>query len=60
MTKRDAIDQIIRRNPSAKPEFLADFSDKDLRDYLDQLESLDERHPSQDPSREPEPVTTRR
>ena len=57
MTKRDAIDRIMRRNPSAKPEFLAEFSDQDLHDYLDQLESLDDRRPPQGPSREPEPVS---
>ncbi len=58
MTKRDAIERIMQRNRSAKPEFLAEFSDRDLHDYLHQLESLDDRPPPQDPSLEPEPART--
>lgn len=41
MTKRETIDRIVVRNPSAKPEFLAEFTPQELRDYLRQLESLD-------------------
>ncbi len=37
MTKREIIDRIIRINPSAKPEFLADFSHECLADYLAHL-----------------------
>lgn len=51
MTKSQTIDGILRLNPSAKPEFLAQFSVKDLHDYLRQLEDVQE-EPS--PCSEPE------
>ena len=40
MSKRETIERIIARNPSARPEFLAEFSLDDLGAYLRQLESL--------------------
>ena len=43
MNKRETIDWIMRRNPSAAPEFLAGFNEDDLAAYLRQLESLPER-----------------
>ncbi len=43
MTKRDAIEQIMKHNPSARPEFLSRFSEEELRAYLRQLESIQTR-----------------
>lgn len=40
MTKTDMIDAITRLNRTAHPTFLAEFSLKDLQDYLDRLHSL--------------------
>lgn len=40
MTKRELIDRIMRLNRSAKAEFLATFSEPELRDYLRQLKEL--------------------
>ena len=40
MSKRDLIDRIMRLNRSAKAEFLAAFSEAELRDYLRQLKEL--------------------
>jgi hypothetical protein len=40
MTKRELIDRICEINKSAKPEFLADFSEEDLRTYLEHLMEL--------------------
>ncbi len=40
MSKRETIERILARNPSARPEFLAEFSLDDLSDYLRQLESV--------------------
>jgi len=37
MTKRQLIDEIITRNRSAQPSFLARFDTEDLQDYLDHL-----------------------
>ena len=37
MTKRQLIDEIIARNHSAQPGFLARFDANDLQDYLDHL-----------------------
>ncbi len=37
MSKRQIIDRIIRLNPSATPEFLAQFGQSDLLAYLKQL-----------------------
>ncbi len=41
MTKRELIDCICEINKSAKPEFLAAFSEEDLRVYLEHLMELD-------------------
>lgn len=41
MTKRELIDCICEINRSAKPEFLATFSEEDLSDYLEHLMELD-------------------
>ena len=41
MSKRELIDCICQINKSAKPEFLADFSEEDLQVYLKHLMELD-------------------
>lgn len=41
MDKRELIDSICEINQSAKSEFLANFSDEDLNDYLEHLLELD-------------------
>jgi hypothetical protein len=41
MSKRELIDCICEINKSAKPEFLANFSEKDLKSYLEHLMELD-------------------
>ncbi len=41
MTKRELIDGICEINKSAKPEFLANFSEEELKDYLEHLMGLD-------------------
>jgi hypothetical protein len=40
MSKRELIDCICEINRSAKPEFLAVFSEEDLSSYLDHLMEL--------------------
>jgi len=40
MSKRELIDCICEINKSAKPEFLANFSEEDLRIYLEHLMEL--------------------
>ncbi|MFQ5490138.1 MAG: hypothetical protein ACE5GE_05390 [Phycisphaerae bacterium] len=40
MTKRETIDRIMNRNPSARPEFLVQFCEADLAEYLRQLEAV--------------------
>ena len=40
MVKRQLIDQIMKLNISAKPEFLAQFTEDELRAYLRQLRDL--------------------
>jgi len=45
MTKRDTIDAITRLNPTANPEFLAEFSGEELDRYLDRLSN----RPTDDP-----------
>lgn len=40
MTKREIIDRIIEINTSAKPEFLAGFSQESLTEYLTHLEEV--------------------
>lgn len=41
MTKRELIDCICEINKSARPEFLATFSEEDLKVYLEHLMELD-------------------
>jgi hypothetical protein len=41
MSKRELIDCICEINRSARPEFLANFSEEDLRCYLEHLMELD-------------------
>jgi hypothetical protein len=41
MSKRELIDCICEINKSAKPEFLAGFSEQELRIYLEHLLELD-------------------
>lgn len=41
MTKRELIDAICEINRSAKPEFLASFSEEELQAYLEHLMELD-------------------
>jgi hypothetical protein len=40
MSKRELIDYICQINVSAKPEFLARFSEDQLNDYLEHLMEL--------------------
>ena len=41
MSKRELIDCICEINKSAKPQFLAIFSEEELKDYLEHLMELD-------------------
>ncbi len=41
MSKRELIDYICEINKSAKTEFLASFSEEDLKAYLEHLMELD-------------------
>ena len=41
MSKRELIDYICKINKTAKPEFLASFSEEELNDYLEHLMELD-------------------
>jgi hypothetical protein len=41
MSKRKLIDCICQINKTARPEFLATFSEKDLQKYLEHLMELD-------------------
>ena len=41
MSKRELIDYICKINRSAKPEFLANFTEEELNDYLEHLMELD-------------------
>jgi len=41
MNKRELIDCIREINKSAKPEFLATFSEEELTEYLEHLMELD-------------------
>ncbi len=41
MSKRELIDYICEINTTAKPEFLAEFPESDLLQYLDHLLELD-------------------
>jgi hypothetical protein len=46
MTKRQLVDEIIQRNATASPTFLAGFSEKDLAEYLEHLNWLSQPAPS--------------
>lgn len=41
MNKRELIDRICEINKTAKAEFLATFSEEELRNYLEHLRDLD-------------------
>lgn len=41
MDKKELIDRICQINKSAKPEFLAKFSERELNAYLQHLAELD-------------------
>ena len=41
MSKRELIERICEINKTAKTEFLAIFSEEDLRNYLEHLRELD-------------------
>jgi hypothetical protein len=41
MSKRELIDYICKINRTAKPEFLATFTEEELNDYLEHLMELD-------------------
>ncbi len=41
MTKRELIDYICKINRTAKPEFLATFTEEELNAYLEHLMELD-------------------
>ena len=41
MSKRELIDCICEINKTARPEFLARFSEEDLNNYLEHLMELD-------------------
>lgn len=41
MTKRDLIERIMELNRSARQEFLEAFSEKELAEYLAQIQELD-------------------
>jgi hypothetical protein len=53
MTKRELIDQIITMNPSARPEFLAHFTERDLDAYLENLQRIRQPRPCADERCEP-------
>ena len=40
LSKNEIIDRIRHINRSAKPEFLGEFDERQLQDYLKQLENL--------------------
>ncbi len=44
MTKRQLIDDIRRYNATAQPQFLAQFDDEALKQYLDHLEQARRKH----------------
>ena len=41
MSKKDLIDRICEINKTAKPEFLANFTEEELNAYLEHLMELD-------------------
>ena len=44
MTKRQLIEDIRLHNPTAQPQFLAQFEESDLQQYLEHLESAKAKH----------------
>lgn len=44
MSKREIIDRIMEINPSARPEFLAEFSQECLSEYLEHLDEIMTEH----------------
>ncbi|MBS3733418.1 MAG: hypothetical protein KGY99_00635 [Phycisphaerae bacterium] len=51
MTKRELIDAINGINNTARPDFLADFNDDELSDYLEHLRQAGAPRPSVQPER---------
>jgi hypothetical protein len=47
MTKRQLIDDIRRYNTTAQPQFLAQFDDEALKQYLEHLEQARAKHTRQ-------------
>jgi len=56
MTKRQIIDRVMRLNATAAPEFLAQFRERDLLDYLRHLAEVEFENRQKEPlsSEEPE------
>ncbi|MFQ5422922.1 MAG: hypothetical protein ACE5F9_02970 [Phycisphaerae bacterium] len=46
MSKRELIQRIMELNRTARREFLQEFTENELDDYLRQLESIDEPLPT--------------
>ena len=44
MTKRELIDDIRRYNTTAQPQFLAQFDEESLKQYLEHLEQARHKH----------------
>lgn len=44
MSKRQLIDDIRRLNPTAMPQFLAQFDEDSLRQYLEHLQDAERKH----------------
>jgi hypothetical protein len=44
MTKRQLIEDIRQHNPTAQPQFLAQFEEVDLQEYLSHLEAAKAKH----------------
>ncbi len=44
MTKRQLIEDIRQHNPTAQPQFLAQFEEADLHQYLSHLEAAKAKH----------------
>jgi hypothetical protein len=57
MTKREIIDEIMARNPSASATFLAAFPEKELADYLRHLAAVTTG--THDSTRPDVPISTR-
>jgi len=51
MTKRQLIDEIVSRNQSARPEFLARFGENQLDEYLQHLRVVETPRLNGDPHR---------